>query len=84
MDNITLVGTIAAVCTTVAFLPQVIRIYRTRHARDLSFTTYVIFSAGVACWLFYGILVKSAPIIIANAITFVLSVYILAMKIRYK
>jgi MtN3 and saliva related transmembrane protein len=83
MDLITLVGTIAATCTTVAFLPQVIKVRRTRHAKDLSFPMYVIFCTGVACWLWYGFLTDSLPIIIANIVTFVLGTYILAMKIRF-
>lgn len=84
MDRIILVGTIAAICTTISFLPQVIKIYRTKHVRDLSLSMYILFSFGVLCWLFYGILLKSIPVIVANAITLVLSIYILLMKIKYQ
>ena len=83
MDSATLVGTIAAVCTTIAFLPQVIRIRRTKHTGDLSLPMYVIFSFGVLCWLVYGFLTDSAPVIIANGVTFALSVYIISMKLKY-
>lgn len=84
MDHVTIIGTIAATCTTISFLPQVIKVYRSKHARDLSLPMYVIFSIGVICWLFYGLLVRSIPIVTANAVTFVLCAYILSMKIRYR
>ena len=83
MDNITLIGTVAATCTTMAFVPQVIKAHRTRHVRDLSMSMFIIFSFGVASWFVYGILTESAPIIIANVVTFCMSVYILYLKIRY-
>jgi len=80
---ITAVGSIAAFCTTVAFLPQVVKVYRTKSARDLSLPMYIIFSLGVMSWLVYGFLDKSLPIIIANIITLVLALYILGMKVKY-
>ena len=83
MDIVTAVGSIAAFCTTVAFLPQVVKVYRTKHARDLSLPMYVIFSFGVLGWLVYGFLDNSLPIIIANIITLVLALYILGMKVKY-
>ena len=79
-----LIATIAGICTTASFLPQVIKVCRTRHTQDLSLPMYVIFSCGVFLWMCYGILMRSWPIMIANGTTFILSVYILAMKIRYK
>lgn len=83
MDIVTAVGSIAAFCTTVAFLPQVVKVYRTKHARDLSLPMYIIFSFGVLGWLVYGFLDNSLPIIIANIITLVLALYILGMKVKY-
>jgi len=83
VDIVTAVGSIAAFCTTVAFLPQVVKVYRTKHARDLSLPMYVIFSFGVLGWLVYGFLDNSLPIIIANIITLVLALYILGMKVKY-
>jgi MtN3 and saliva related transmembrane protein len=83
MDNATLVGTIAAVCTTIAFLPQVVRIHRTKHTRDLSLLMFVTFSFGVLCWLIYGFLTKSMPVIIANGATLALSLCIILMKLKY-
>jgi len=80
---VTAVGSVAAFCTTVAFLPQVVKVYRTKSARDLSLPMYVIFSIGVLSWLVYGLLDKSLPIIIANIITLFLALYIIGMKIKY-
>ncbi len=74
----------AAFCTTVSFLPQVIKIYRMRETRDISLLMYVIFSIGIFLWLCYGVMISSMPIIIANSITITLSLYILAMKVKYR
>ena len=84
MNQLDLIASIAGICTTVSFLPQVIKVYRTRHTKDLSLTMYVIFSCGVFFWVLYGAFVHSRPIIIANSVTFILSVYIMAMKLRYR
>ena len=79
-----LVGTIAAICTTISFLPQVIKVYRTKHTGDLSLPMYIIFSFGVFGWLCYGFITGFLPIIFANAITLVFCAYILMMKLKYK
>ncbi|MCX5677737.1 MAG: SemiSWEET transporter [Candidatus Omnitrophica bacterium] len=84
MDKLNLIATIAGICTTASFLPQVVKVYHTRHTKDLSLPMYVIFSCGVFLWVYYGVMIQSWPIMIANGTTFILSVYILAMKIRYK
>lgn len=77
------IGSIAAVLTTVSFIPQVWRILRTRHTRDISLGMYAIFTAGVAMWLAYGIRLGSWPIVFANGITLLLAGTVLAMKIRF-
>ena len=84
LDTVTLIGSIAAFCTTISFLPQVVKIYRTKKTHDLSFPMYIIFSSGIFMWSLYGVMVRSAPIIAANAVTFVLCLYIIAMKLKYK
>ncbi|OGW93817.1 MAG: hypothetical protein A3K16_04715 [Omnitrophica bacterium RIFCSPLOWO2_01_FULL_45_24] len=84
MDRITLIGMLAAACTTFAFFPQVYKIYKTRSTRDLSLPMYAIFSTGSFLWLIYGISVKSLPVISANSVTLILSCYILAMIIKHK
>lgn len=78
-----LIGSAAAVCTTVSFLPQLIRVWRLKSARDISMTMFLIFSLGLVFWLVYGILTNAWPIIMANAVTLTLSMGILILKIRY-
>ena len=84
MDCATLIGSIAGALTTISFLPQVVRIIRTKKTRDLSPAMYIILCAGVVLWVIYGLLLKSLPVIIANSIVIVLSLYILMMKFKYK
>ncbi|APZ41909.1 SemiSWEET transporter [Acidihalobacter ferrooxydans] len=75
------IGLAAGALTTVAFLPQVIKVWRTRSARDLSLGMYFTFTLGVALWLIYGILLHAWPIILANAVTLLLAGAILALKL---
>lgn len=84
MDSLNIVASIAGLCTTVSFFPQVIKIYRTKHTKDLSLAMYVIFMCGVALWAAYGFLAGSLPIVLANGVTFALSSYILMMKLIFK
>ncbi len=84
MEPALLIGIIAATLTTVAFVPQVVRVWRTRSTHDISGAMFGIFSMGVVCWLGYGIVLGAWPIIIANIVTLALSLTILYFKIRYK
>ena len=77
------VGSIAACCTTASFLPQLIRVWQRKSARDISLTMFLLFSFGVACWLIYGIGIGSVPVIVANATTLALALSILVLKLRY-
>jgi len=77
------IGYLAAALTTISFVPQVLKVVRTRHTRDLSLAMYAIFACGVTCWLIYGVALAAAPIVLANAITLLLALVILAMKLRY-
>lgn len=83
MQSLDLIGSLAATLTTTAFVPQVWKIWQTRHAHDISLGMYVAFTCGVALWLLYGILLGSWPIIIANAITVCLAGTVLFMKLRF-
>ena len=76
-----LVGSIAAFLTTVAFVPQAYKVYKTNQTKDLSLFLFLIFSLGVFMWLIYGIMKEDPPIMIANSITLFLSLYILYKKI---
>lgn len=79
----TLVGSIAAVCTTGAFVPQVLRVWRLKSAAEISLATFTAFAAGTFTWLLYGLLIGSLPVILANGITFVLSIVIVVLKLVY-
>ena len=75
------IGSIAATCTTLAFIPQAIHSYKTRDLSGISLPMYSIFTLGVAMWLVYGLLKQDWPIIIANTITVALSAMIMVLKI---
>ena len=77
------IGTLAAVLTTGCWLPQALRILRTRDARSISLWSQSVFAAGTVLWLAYGILIMSWPVIGSNFITFALVSSIIALKIRF-
>jgi MtN3 and saliva related transmembrane protein len=77
------VGFFAAFCTTISFLPQVIKVYKTKSTKDISLYMFLIFTIGTFCWLIYGIIESSIPIILANTITLILSAIILLYKIKF-
>jgi len=77
------IGSIAATFTTVAFIPQVWQVWRTRDTKSIALGMYSTFTFGVAMWLVYGVLLGSWPIIIANSITFILAGAVLLMKLRF-
>ena len=79
-SNTEMVGYIAAFCTTFAFVPQVLLVWRQRHAEGISTGMYLIFCTGVLLWFLYGLASVDWPIILANGITFVLAVCVLVMK----
>jgi MtN3 and saliva related transmembrane protein len=77
------IGSVAAVCTTIAFLPQLVRVWRRKSADDISLSMFLIFSTGVALWLVYGLRINSPPMIAANTVTLILAIGILVLKLRY-
>jgi MtN3 and saliva related transmembrane protein len=81
--NADLIGAVAGTLSTIAFIPQAWRIWRTRSARDLSLPMYLIFTTGVALWLLYGVLLGALPIIVCNGVTLVLAGTVLAMKLKF-
>jgi MtN3 and saliva related transmembrane protein len=83
LDWIDLLGLSAAALTTGAFLPQAVKVLRTRHTRDLSLAMYLVMSIGNLVWLIYGIALLSRPLILANAITLSLTMTILVLKLRH-
>jgi MtN3 and saliva related transmembrane protein len=80
---IDVIGSVAAFLTTVAFVPQVVKIWRSRSAKDISLPMDVVFTLGVAMWLVYGLLLGAMPIIIANCVTLVLAMSVVVMKLRW-
>lgn len=83
MDFVTILGFLAAIGTTVSFIPQVIHIVKTRDTKGISLSMYVIFTTGVLCWLLYGCFLGSLPIILANSVTLLLAFTILILKIKW-
>jgi MtN3 and saliva related transmembrane protein len=83
MDWITIVGLIAGLLTTAGFLPQVIKISKTRKTDDISLGMYILAVAGISLWFIYGIIRWDFPIMIANGISMCLTGIILIMKLKY-
>ena len=81
--NIEIFGYIAAILTTAAFLPQLIKTLKTKKADDVSLITLIMFIIGVLCWIIYGYQISSIPILIANLITLILNLLILISKIYF-
>jgi MtN3 and saliva related transmembrane protein len=78
-----LLGYAAAFLTTVSFVPQVWRTFRTHDVSGISLRMYSIFTAGIAVWLAYGIVLKETPMILANSVSLVLACTVLGMRLRY-
>ncbi len=77
-------GIIAGMLTTAAFLPQVIKTWKSKSAKDLSLGMFLLFVLGVILWLVYGIFSQALPIILANAATLLLSSVLLYFKLAFK
>ncbi len=84
MELTQIIGNIAAICTTWAFVPQVLQVIKTKDTKSISLWMYIFFIFWVSMWLIYGILIKELPIILANIFTLSLASIILAYKIKYK
>ena len=84
MDTASIIGYFAGAITTIAFVPQLIKIWKTKSTKDISLITFVAFCLGVFLWMIYGIILHSKPVIIANSIGFVLGIIIIILKIKYK
>ncbi len=82
--NIEFFGYFAAILTTAAFLPQLIKTLSTKKADDVSLVTLIMFICGVVSWIIYGYTISSFPILIANIITFILNFFILISKVYYE
>ena len=78
-----IIGLGAATLTTISFIPQVWRSWKTRDTRGISLSMYAVFTLGIALWLVYGVLLGDLPIILANIVTLALALTVLALKLRY-
>ena len=82
-DLVEWIGLIAGTCTTLSFVPQLLTVFRNRSARDISYTWLAVFTTGIVFWLWYGLLLLSVPVILANAVTLSLLVVLIALKVKY-
>jgi MtN3 and saliva related transmembrane protein len=84
MDIITIVGLIAAAFTTVALLPQLIKVWKTKSTKDISTGMFTLFCVGVFLWFVYGFYLNDIPIVLANSLAFIQALIILLFKAKYK
>jgi len=83
MDYLFWIGILAGTLTTVAFLPQVIKAYKSKETKDLSLVMFIIFSSGLILWIVYGLMAKALPVILANSVTLLLCFYLIYLKVKY-
>ncbi|MEK6201100.1 MAG: SemiSWEET transporter [Desulfobulbaceae bacterium] len=79
----TLIGLIAAMCTTTSFLPQVVKTWKSKKTKDISFLMYALLAMGLFLWLVYGVIIRDFPLILANGISFALALCVLFLKIKH-
>ena len=84
MDIAESLGFAAGFLTTIAFVPQVVKIWRSKSANDVSLPAFAVFTVGIAAWIGYGIVKHDMPIVLWNAVTIALAIAILVMKVRYR
>lgn len=84
MDYTTILGLVAATLTTLSFLPQVIKTFKTKSTKDISLGMFSALSVGILLWLIYGFLRKDLPLIMANTVSFTFAFTMLIFKLRYK
>jgi MtN3 and saliva related transmembrane protein len=83
MDGAMMLGLAAGTLTTIAFIPQLVKAWKSRSTGDLSWGMVLTFSTGVLLWLIYGIWIDSLPVILANAVTLLLQIGIVSLKLKY-
>ena len=83
MDITMVIGLIAGLLTTIAFIPQLVKTWKSKSAKDVSLVMFMTFTTGVLLWLIYGVLIQAPPLIAANVVTLLLAAAILGLKIRY-
>ncbi|MEL6223886.1 MAG: SemiSWEET transporter [Cyanobacteria bacterium J06626_14] len=84
MNLVTALGLVAGTLTTAAYLPQLIKTWRSKSAGDISWSMLITLCLGIVLWLVYGVYVHDIPVILANIVTLLLTSFILILKIRYR
>jgi MtN3 and saliva related transmembrane protein len=83
MDNRTLIGLAAGTLTTISFMPQVIKAWKSKSTKDISIGMYSALSVGLSLWIFYGFAINSTPVIFTNVISLILALVVLLLKIKH-
>jgi MtN3 and saliva related transmembrane protein len=83
MSGVALLGFLAAGCTTLAFLPQVLKTWRTRSTGDISLGMFAVMTIGIVLWIIYAVIRSDLPLFAANAVTLCLAIAILVLKLRH-
>lgn len=84
MNTTTIIGLIACLLTTGAFLPQIIKTVKTKETKDISLSMYIIYIVGVLVWFVYGFMIEETAILIGNTFSFIFGMIMLIMKLKYK
>lgn len=84
MDDWLMLGVLAGFLTTVGFIPQIIKGYRTKHMDDVSLLMPLVLGSGMLLWLLYGVSLDNLPIVLWNAIAFSLNIVVVGLKLRYE
>ena len=84
MQNIEILGLVAAFFTTAAFIPQVYKVWKEKSAKDISLTMYLVLTIGLILWLGYGVSIQSLPVTLANAITLLLVLFMVFLKLKHR
>lgn len=84
MDSVTILGFVAGALTTASFIPQLLKAWNTKSTTDISVIMYAWLIVGIALWIIYGIFRNSYPVILANAVTLVIAIAILILKLKYR
>lgn len=77
------VGAVAATCTTISFVPQLLHVWKSKSAKDISLKMFLLFAFGVALWIVYGVMNQSPSVLMANVVTLALALVIICLKLRY-
>jgi MtN3 and saliva related transmembrane protein len=83
MDLPNILGMAAGALTTASFVPQVLKTYRSKSAKDVSFWMFAVLGTGVFLWIIFGLFTRSIPVILANSCTFILVLIMVILKIKY-